>query len=169
MTDLLHALGIQWSVLLAQMVNFGILIFILQRYIYKPVLRVIDQRRTLVAESMEKVQEIERSKEELDKERVKILRKADEEAGALLERAKNEAESIRTEIEKAAKSQAANIVTKGMEQLENERATMVREVQDKLAHAIVLSAEKILRREFSKEDQVSFEAELKKNLPSMLS
>jgi F-type H+-transporting ATPase subunit b len=169
MAAILHALGIEWSALIAQIINFAILIFILSRYVYKPVLNVIDQRRTTIAESMEKAQEIDRRKEELDKERVVILRKADEEAGALLERAKKEAEDIRTEIEKAAKNQADYTLEKGRQQLENDRATMVREMQTKLAHAIVLSAEKILRREFSKEDQENFEEELKSNLPSMLS
>lgn len=169
MADILHALGIQWSALIAQMVNFAILIFVLQRYAYKPILGIVHRRQKLIADSMQKAGEIDRRKEELDQQRVGILRKADEEAGALLERAKTEAESIRTEIEKAAKAQAASIVTKGMEQMENERAVMIREMQDKLAHAIVLSAEKILRREFSKEDQTNFETELKNNLPSMLS
>ena len=169
MNDILQAFGIQWSSLLAQVVNFCILLFILSRFVYKPVLKIIDQRRAAIAESMEKVKEIDRRKELLDADRAKILRKADEEGAVLLERAKHEAESLRSEVEKAARSQAAQIVTKGMEQLENERAQMTREVQDKLAHAIVHSAEKILRREFSKEDQASFEDELKKNLPSMLS
>jgi hypothetical protein len=45
---------------------------------------------------------------------------------------------------------------------------MVADIQNKLAHAIVQSAEKILRREFSKEDQKQFEAELKENLPALL-
>ncbi len=169
MTDLLHAFGIQWSVLLAQIINFTILIFILSRFVYKPVLKIIDERRAVIAESMEKVKEINRGKEQLDIDRAVILRKADEEAGELLERAKAEAEAVRTEIEKAAKLQASQILVKAKEQLENERATMVREIQNKLAHAIVLSAEKILRREFSKDDQENFEDELKKNLPSLLS
>ena len=169
MLDLLHALGIQWSVLLAQVVNFAILIFVLQRYVYGPVLKVIDERRSVVTESLKKAEEIDKNKEDLDKERVKILRKADEEAGALLGRAKVEADSIRAEIEKAAKAQAAGIIAKGEQQLLNDRATMITDIQHKLAHAIVLSAEKILRREFSKEDQQSFEEELKQNLPSMLS
>jgi F-type H+-transporting ATPase subunit b len=169
MNDILHALGIQWSALIAQAINFVILLFLLSRFVYKPVLGVIDRRRTEVAESMEKAKEIDRQKEIIDEQRTVILRKADEEAGQLLSRAKAEADALHADIEKAAKAQAAQIVTKGMEQLENERAHMVREIQDKLAHAIVKSAENILRREFSKEDQASFEDELKKNLPAMLS
>lgn len=169
MNALVTALGINWSALLSQMVNFLILVFILARYVYKPLLRVIDQRRELIADSIKKVHEIERRKDELDAERVKILRKADEEGGALLQRAKEEAEALRVEIEKAAHAQAEHTMKKGMEKLESERALMVKEIQTKLAHAIVLSAEKILRREFSKEDQEGFEDELKRNLPSMLS
>ncbi len=169
MGDLVHALGIQWSALIAQMVNFSILIFVLAKFVYKPVLKVIDDRRDTIAASLEKAKEIDQHKERIDAERVAILRKADEEAAALLERAKLESEALRVDVEKVARAQAAQLVTKGMEQLEHERASMVRELQNKLAHAIVLSAEKILRREFSKEDQASFEDELKQNLPSMLS
>lgn len=169
MADLLNALGIQWPVLLAQIVNFAILVFILARYVYKPLIGVIDRRRQVIADSMRQAKEIEQNKEELDRERVAILRKADEQAGALLERAKKEADAIRVEIEATAKATAKSTLNKGGEQLEHERSTMMRDIQHQLAHAIVLSAEKILRREFSKEDQEAFEEELKKNLPSMLS
>lgn len=168
MNDILHALGIQWSALLAQAVNFGILIFLLARFVYKPVLKVIDDRRKAIADSMQQVKDIEKQKERIDQERAVILRKADEEGGELLARAKTEAEAIRTEIESAAKAQAKQILAKGMEKLEVERARLIRDVQDKLAHAIVKSAETILRREFSKEDQQSFEEELKKNIPAMI-
>ncbi len=168
MNDILHALGIQWSALLAQAVNFGILIFLLARFVYKPVLKVIDDRRKAIADSMQQVKDIEKQKERIDQERAVILRKADEEGGELLARAKTEAEAIRTEIESAAKAQAKQIVAKGMEKLEVERARLVKDVQDKLAHAIVKSAETILRREFSKEDQENFEEELKKNIPAMI-
>lgn len=168
MNDLLQALGIQWSALIAQAVNFAILLFVLSRFVYKPVLKIIDERRRVVEESIEKAKEIDRHKEELDKQRTDILRKADEEAGSMLGQAKLDAEAIRIEIEKAARLHADQMIVKGLQQIDMERVKVVKELQDKLAHAIILSAEKILRREFSKEDQASFEAELKKNLPTLL-
>lgn len=168
MNEIIHALGINWSALLAQAINFAILIFILAKFVYKPVLAIIDRRRDEIAASMEKVKEIDRQKEIIDEQRTAILRKADVEAGELLARAKIDAEALQGELLKSAKDQAARTLAKGMEQLENERAHMVKEIQDKLAHAIVKSAETILRREFSKEDQENFEEELKKNLPAML-
>ena len=169
MNDLIHALGIDWYALLAQAINFFILMFVLGRFVYKPVLKVLDDRKKLVADSMEKVKEIERHKELVDKERVEILHKADVQAGELLNRAKTEAEAIRVEIEKTARAHADQMIAKGLQQIETERAQVAHQVQDKLARAIVLSAEKILRREFSKEDQQQFETELKENLPNLLS
>lgn len=168
MNDFFHAFGIQWYALLAQAINFGILIFILGRFVYKPVIGLIDARRNAIAESMQQVKDAEVLREKMEQERVAILRKADEDAGVLLARSKAEAEAIRTDIEAAAKAQAGQIIAKGMEQLEVERTRLVREVQDKLAHAIVKSAEKILRREFSSEDQKKFEHELKENISAML-
>jgi F-type H+-transporting ATPase subunit b len=168
MTELIKALGLDWYALIAQVVNFAILIFVLSRFVYKPVLRIIDERRSIIEKSMKEAEEIAQSKELLDKERADVLRKADIEGGALLERAKEEAEAIRAEIEKEARAHAKQIVAKGMQQLENERAKLVAEIQAKLAHAVVLSAEKILRREFSKEDQQQFETELKDSLPALL-
>jgi F-type H+-transporting ATPase subunit b len=169
MNDLIHALGIDWYALLAQAINFFILMFVLGRFVYKPVLKVLDDRKQLVADSMEKVKEIDRHKELVDKERVEILHKADVQAGELLNRAKTEAEAIRVEIEKTARAHADQMIAKGLQQIETERAQVAHQVQDKLARAIVLSAEKILRREFSKEDQQQFESELKENLPTLLS
>lgn len=168
MNDLIKALGIDWYALLAQAVNFAILMFVLAKFVYKPVLKVIDERRKLVADSMEKVKEIDRFKEQIDHDRTAILRKADEEAGELLSRAKAEAESVRIEIEKAARLHADQMMAKGFQQIELQRSRVAHEVQDKLARAVVMAAEKILRREFSKEDQTQFEAELKQNLPTLL-
>ncbi len=169
MGDLVSALGIQWSALLAQMVNFAILVFILTKFVYKPLIHAIDLRRATISASMDKAKEIDRHKQQIDDDRIAILRKADVEAGELLERAKKEADALRLQVEKEAKVQAAQIIAKGREKLEVERAAMIKEIQTTLAHAVVLSAEKILRREFSKEDQENFEKELKSQLPAMLS
>jgi F-type H+-transporting ATPase subunit b len=168
MQALLDALGIQWSMLLAQAINFGILLYILQRFAYKPVLDMIDSRRKTLQESERKVQEVDRLYEEVERVRTERLRTADEEAGKLLETAKKQAETTRTEIETAAKTHADQILNKGMKQLETERAHVLADVQEKLASIIVHSTEKILRREFSPKDQAALMEEIKKNLPSAL-
>src|SRR5437868_5641633 len=102
MNEISQAFGIDWASLIAQIINFCILVFILSRFVYKPVLNMVDERRKMIAESMEKAKEIEKSKELMEQERAAILRKADVEGGVLLQRAKDEAEAMRGEIEKQA-------------------------------------------------------------------
>ena len=168
MEALVHALGIQWSALIAQAVNFLILLFILSRFVYRPILKVIDDRRALVAESVRKAEEIDRHAALLDQERSDKLKKTDEKIGAMLGQAKVDAEAIRTEIVKEANTSAAQTLEKGRQKLLSERAQMIKDLQQKLAHTIIHSAEKILKREFSKEDQAEMEADLEKALPTLL-
>ena len=168
MNDLLNALGIQWPLLLSQAINFLILLFILQRFVYKPVLSIVDKRRDALKESARKMDEVNRLHEQADRERSALLSKADTEAGELLEKAKQQAEHVRVEIETAAHAHAEQIAAKTMKQLQAEREHVLAEVQEKLAEIIVHSTEKILRREFSPADQDALMAEIRKNLPTSL-
>lgn len=168
MEALVHALGIQWSALIAQTINFLILLFILTRFVYKPILNVIDERRQLVAESIRKAEEIDRHAALLDQERSEKLKHTDEKIGVMLGQAKADAEAIRAEILKEANTSAAQTLEKGRQKLLSDRAQMMKELQQKLAHTIIHSAEKILKREFSKEDQAEMEADLEKALPTLL-
>ncbi len=167
--EILHALGIQWSLLIAQVINFAILLFLLAKYVYRPILGVIDRRREIEKTSMEKAEEVDRMHERSEKERQELLKKADQEAGAIVERAKAQATALQTEIETAAHAEAQQILDKGRKQLENERNQVMSDVQQTLAKVIVASTEKILSREFSPEDQKRIMAELQKSLPSLLS
>jgi len=58
--ETLSSLGIDLKILLAQLVNFGILIFLLSKFLYKPVLKMLDQRKKKIAESIKKAEEIEK-------------------------------------------------------------------------------------------------------------
>ncbi len=167
--EILHALGIQWSLLIAQVINFVILLFILKKFVYTPLLAVIERRQKLTKDSMEKVKEIDTMREKAEQQKDEILKKADQEAGVILERAREQAQASKTEIETAAHKEATEILDKGRKQLENERATVFNDVQQTIAKVIVAASEKILKREFSPEDQKRIMKDLEKTLPSLLS
>jgi len=56
MSDLFAAFGVNWKLLLVQAVNFGLLLSALTYFLYKPVLRMIDERREKVAEGVRTTQ-----------------------------------------------------------------------------------------------------------------
>ncbi len=166
--ELLAKLGLDWGVMLAQLINFGVLIVALSYFVYKPVLRVIDDRRERVRKSMEDAKAIENQKREIDQFKVEQFRKIDEECGKFLETAKTQAENARKEILAGAEKEAAAILAKARQQLDEERNRMVGDVQTTLASVIVRMTEKILEREFSGTDQQRLIGSVQKELPAML-
>jgi F-type H+-transporting ATPase subunit b len=166
--ELLTKLGIDWRILIAQLINFGVLLAVLSYFVYKPVLKLIDDRREKVKKAMETAERIEKEKLELDQVRTGRLREADSEAGKMLEAAKVEAERTRTEIITTAQREAEQMMSKAREQMERERADMIRSLQETLAGVIVQMTEKILEREFSKTDQERIIGSVSKQLPAVL-
>lgn len=166
--EILSTLGINWALLLAQMVNFAIVLFVLSKFVYRPLLQVIDQRREAIRKAAEDVERIAHQKEQMERTRQEMLKKADSEAGVILEHAKTEAEAMRKDILENAQKQAAQILDRGEKQLEGERARVFGEVQEVLATTIMTMTEKILRREFTADDQKRLLQELERELPALL-
>lgn len=166
--ELITTLGIDWKLLLVQLLNFGILIVVLSVLVYKPVLRLLDDRRERIRKSMEDAKAIENQKRELDDFKLQQMKKIDLEAGKFLEQAKHQAETTKKEILAGAEKEAAAILVKAKQQLDDERGRMVREIQGNLASVVVRMAEKIIQKEFSKGDQDRLLKDVEKDLPALL-
>ena len=166
--ELLSKLGIDWKLLIAQIVNFGILLGVLTFFVYKPLLDVLEARRKRIEKSMEDAKRIEEQKKEMELIRIEELKKIDQEAGAFLERAKHQAEKIKMEILAAATKEAEQLLAKARQQLSDERAQVMQEVQGALTSAILRLTEKIIEREFSASDEERLTLALSKDLPALL-
>lgn len=166
--ELLAKLGIDWRLLVAQAVNFGILLGVLTFFAYRPLLTLIDARRARIAKALEDARRIEQQTKEMEAVRQRQLRAIDQEIGAMLERAKGEAQRLHDDILAAAKREADALFLKGKRQLEEERARVFHDVQDALVRMIVQMTEKILEREFSPADQMRLLQGLEKQIPSLL-
>lgn len=166
--ELITTLGINWQMLVAQLINFVLLIVLLSYFVYKPILRLIDDRRERIRKSMEDAKAIENQKRELDVFKTEQLRKIDQECGKFLETAKSQAEGVKKDILAGAEKEAAQILAKARTQMEEERARMGSEIQSTLAGVIVRMTEKILEREFSSADQQRLLGNVQKELSSLV-
>lgn len=155
--------------LLAQVINFLVIAGALSFLLYKPILRVLDERRERIRKSMEDTARIERQVQDLEKLRSDAMKALEKETGALMEQATKDAESLRQEIVASARKEADQIVLKARKQSEDERAKMLADAQQKLVKIIVDSTEKLLAREFSPADQQRIEGDIAKHIPSLIS
>jgi len=166
--ELLSTLAINWQQIVAQLINFGILIAVLSYFVYRPVLRLLDERKAKVKKSMDDAAHLEKQRHELDQFRADQMKKMDQEAGVFLEKAKQQAEEARVRMIADAQKEADQLLEKSKKQLSEERSKIAAEVEASLAQMVVSLSEKVLERQFSREDQQRILKSLEKNIPSLV-
>jgi F-type H+-transporting ATPase subunit b len=144
MSELLTAFGIDWHLLLAQAVNFGIVLIALWYFLYKPVLAMLEKRKEIVAKG---VADAERAGELLagaDSEAAKRVSAAEAEASAMVATARETATAEKMRLLKEAEARAAAIAKDAEARATETAARAKRESEREVARLAVLAAEKIL-------------------------
>ncbi|HLD63425.1 MAG TPA: F0F1 ATP synthase subunit B [Candidatus Peribacteraceae bacterium] len=168
MEQLLAKLGVNWPLLIAQMVNFLIVLGVLTALVYKPLLRLIDQRTERIRKAMEDAKRSEEEMLKLQERRRAELKRIDEESGRLLAEARKKAEVVNAELLQKAHAEAEAVIAKGRQELRQERAEALQEVKDVLSQAVVTLTEKLLEREFTDADQKKAVSSLHDSIPTLL-
>ena len=80
MSELLHALGINWKLLLAQGFNFGILLIVLTLFVYRPLMKLMAERREKIEGGIKNAEAMEGKMKEINVIKQETLAKADKQA-----------------------------------------------------------------------------------------
>lgn len=147
--DALNSLGINGPFLLAQIVNFFVLLFLLQRFLLKPVVNMLESRKQRIAEGL---QAAELARREAEAERAELQAQMDSERRGAMERiaaASKRGESLADEIEASARQDAQRILDQAREEATRERERILADAQNEIAELALLAAEKVIGRELS--------------------
>lgn len=162
--DILNQFGVQPLLLAAQVVNFLILLFILKRFLYKPILKVLDVRKSKIESSLKNAEEIEKKLQETEEKTDKILQKTLNEAQIILNDSKQSAARI---VESGQKS-ALEIINKANEEAKKiilvERVQLQQEIKEHTSDLVALVFEKIIGRKVNLKDQKEYIEKEIKNL-----
>jgi F-type H+-transporting ATPase subunit b len=127
--DLIHQFGIDWKLLLAQVVNFFILFYVLKRFAYKPVIALLNERQRKIVEGIAASDESKKKLETAEVERMHILLKAEEESVGIVSRAEQKAEIQAKNMLDAASKKSEQVIASGQKKLEEERKKLADEVE----------------------------------------
>lgn len=145
MSALLTAFGVNWHLLLIQAVNFGLLLVALTYFLYKPILRIIDERREKVAEGVRVAQQAQAKLEDAKTQGEQMVSDAAHEAEGLVATARARASEAATEAARAAESKANAILKEAQVRAEEAKRLAMQESSKEIARAAMLAAEKILK------------------------
>lgn len=122
-------LGIEPSLLLAQIINFAVILFVMQRLLYKPILKMLDKRRREIEAGLKLTQKLTDDEAKMQQKKEKILDEAKGEGRVIIAEAQKDAKNEAKEILAEAHKQASEIIEKGKLETISLRKEMEKEVQ----------------------------------------
>ena len=144
MEPLLAVFGVNWKLLLAQGINFALLLAILSYFLYRPVLKIIDERRDKIAEGVKTAETAAAQLAEAGKKSDSIVSAASREAETLVASARARANEHGLDIVKSAESRAESILSDATARAGEAKRQALKESEREIARAAMLTAEKIL-------------------------
>jgi F-type H+-transporting ATPase subunit b len=151
--DFLKNLGFDPVMLGAQILNFLIILFLLKRFLYKPVMDMVKKREETIVQGLKDAEQARKTLEKTIEEEKKILSKAQNEAKNILEDAKVQALEVSKEIEEVSKKQNERMFIQAKENIEQE----AKETESRLTQKISIIASDLLTKSlegiFSEKEQ----------------
>ncbi len=147
----MEGLGINVPLLLAQIINFLILLGLLYLVAYKPILKMFDERSNRIKESMEMTESIKEQASNAEEEAAKRIDAASREGQELVARAVKSGEEIRQKAQQDAKPEAEALVAKARQEIQQERDEAIAELRREFTDLTIAAAEKIIEQELDKE------------------
>lgn len=142
--DLLGALGIDWQMLLFQVLGFAVLVWLMAKFVYPPLLKVIDERQEKIEASTKAVQEAEEKASKASDEISKMLKQARQEASEIMITAKEEASALAQQSEARSKQEAERIVASAQDEISKEVLAAKRALHNETIELVASATEKVV-------------------------
>ena len=151
MAEGLASLGVNVSTLVAQVVNFCVLLLLLYLVAYKPLMRMFDERSKKVRESVEQAEHIKEQVAKADEEVAKRMEEASKEGQKIIKQAMEAGEEVRAKVQQEAKEEARTLITEAQVEIKYERDEAVKELRKQVADLTIMAAGKVIGRSLDKE------------------
>jgi len=145
--------GVNWRILLAQFINFGIVAVCLWKFAFKPVIASMDDRQQKISEGLQYAEEAKQQLASAEKEKAEKLRQANTESQTLVQEAKARAASLASEEKALLDSELAAKRDRALESIEQERQKVLSEARQDIARLVVLTSGRVLKKELSDEEK----------------
>ena len=145
------SLGINLPLLVVFIINFIVLFVLLRIFLYKPVLKMLDERAKRTKDAMELAEATKKEFEQAKAEVQKQIEKGRQEAQAILTQAMQVGERLKEESRQEAQKQAQAIVDRTRAELETERDKIVGDLRREFVDISISAAEKVIKETLDKE------------------
>jgi len=157
-------LGIDWKILITQLISFSIVFFILWRFAYKPIFTMLQVRREKIAESLANAEKIKAEVAHTEAERKRILAQAGDVANQMIEEGRSAAARVREVETQKAIAAAEQIMAKAREAAAQDHARMLAELKSEVGRLVVQTTATVTGKVLTPDDQRRLAEETTKQL-----
>jgi F-type H+-transporting ATPase subunit b len=140
-----NTLGLNWAGLIWHAINFIVLLLLLQRFLYRPVVGMLDDRARRVRESMEQAETARRQAEQAEADRNALLAETRREAEQIRARADEQAKRILSDAETRAQERQQHILDQAETTARQLEQRVMAQVQAQLADLVVMATDRVTR------------------------
>ena len=166
-TKLTNDFGINLPGILAQMVNFGIVAFMLWRFGIKPVIATLDERQKKIESGLKYADEMQAKLAAAQQESTALIKKASTEAGRIVDEARKSAKDFIDKQTQEAAAQSNELLTKAQRAIELEHKKMLADARTEIARLVVVTTERVLAKRLSDADRAAYNESAARELTSV--
>jgi F-type H+-transporting ATPase subunit b len=145
--------GVDTSHFVSQVISFVIVAILLQRFAYKPILQVLEQRRQRIAEGLANADRIKLELAKTEAGRQEVLNQANLQANRLIEEARAAAARVQEQETQKAIAAAEQIMAKAREAAAQDHARMLTDLKREIGNLVVQTTARVTGKVLTAEDQ----------------
>jgi|TARA_B110000263_G_scaffold233677_1_gene230706 F-type H+-transporting ATPase subunit b len=140
----MEAIGINIPGLISQFINFGVFLFLLTVFLYKPVIKVLDQRAEKIKESLDQAEKAREESAKSGEEVQKALAESRDRAQIIVQQAQELSKKIGDDSKAEARIEAEALIDRARSDIQRERDEAIDKVRKEFADLAIVAAEKVI-------------------------
>jgi F-type H+-transporting ATPase subunit b len=158
--------GVDWSHLIAQIISFSIVCAVLYRWAYRPILKMLEERRTQITQGLANTEKIKAELAKTETQRQEVMAKANAQASNIIEEARAAAVRVQQLETQKAVATAQQIIAKSQEAAAQDYARMLADLKREVGRLVVQTTATVSGKVLTAEDQRRLAEETAKQLPA---
>jgi len=156
LTQITDTFGINLPAILAQVVSFSVVAYVLWRFAFKPVLATMDERQQKIEAGLKYTEEMKAKLEATQQESAALIQQAQEKASAIIHETRQSAKEYLDKQTQEAAQKANDLMVKAQQAIELERRKMIAEARAEIASLVVTTTERVLAKKLSDAERASY-------------
>lgn len=142
--DILGKLGFDWKLALMNLVNVALLFWLLKRYLFRPVVKIIDERRKVIKDGVDNAKKAETDLLMAQRKAQELIDEAKVEANKIVERAHDAAKETGESMKEKARKEIELLIQQAKKNIDIDKREMKESLRKETVEIVILAVEKIM-------------------------